>query len=266
LIDNNHVSIIRFYDTDESPIFRILQIPWIKTPIPRPLYSSLSKRLNNLDVPYFKQTVIGSCGPAALLMVLKYHRPETDMNRVLEFRAWRYASLFPFGMTDAPGLAGFAAKRGLKALVLKEEPGFELYFDYGSLRRLFTAAMLPILRFNYHRIRRDALRRGVEERYGKISINSVEEFVRVGKPPIVMVDQTGYAPDDNWQDGVLHWIVVTGFDAKNIRINDPDMGPLTVSKTSFEKALDLRRNFETDRRIVVVSPNDFSSSSYAEPR
>jgi hypothetical protein len=199
-------------------------------------------------------------------MVLKYHRPETDMNRVLEFRAWRYASLFPFGMTDAPGLAGFAAKRGLKALVLKEEPGFELYFDYGSLRRLFTAAMLPILRFNYHRIRRDALRRGVEERYGKISINSVEEFVRVGKPPIVMVDQTGYAPDDNWQDGVLHWIVVTGFDAKNIRINDPDMGPLTVSKTSFEKALDLRRNFETDRRIVVVSPNDFSSSSYAEPR
>ncbi len=233
-----------------------------------------------LDVPYFKQAVIGSCGPASLMMVLKYYQPDLNLSRFLELRAWSYASLFPFGMTDAHGLAGYAAKRGLNALVLKEEQRFDLRFEYGPLSWFFNGITVPLMRFNYNRIRKKALKHGVEERYVKIEVNSIEELVRAGRPPIVMVDQIGYAPDENWKDGVLHWVVVTGFDSNNIKINDPDIGPTTVPKADFEKSLDLRRNFHTDRRVVVISPKNseetlhstiatattITSSSVAEPR
>ncbi|MCL4437332.1 MAG: peptidase C39 family protein [Thaumarchaeota archaeon] len=207
-----------------------------------------------LNVPYFKQVVIGSCGPASLLMVLKYHQPDLKLSRLLEIRAWSYASLFPFGMTDAHGLAGYAVKRGLNAIVLKEEQRFNLSFEYGPLGWFFNGITIPLLRFNYNRIRKKALKLGVEERCIKIDIGTIEELIRMGRPPIVMVDQIGYAPDDNWKDGVLHWVVVTGFDSNSIKINDPDIGPTTVPKADFEKSLDLQRNFRTDRRVVVVAP------------
>ncbi|MFQ6134395.1 MAG: peptidase C39 family protein [Nitrososphaerales archaeon] len=215
--------------------------------------------LTQLDVPYFKQTTIGSCGPACLMMVLKYHRPEVKVNRILEFRAWMHAQLFPLGMTDAFGLAEFAATRRFGALVIKEEKRFNVSFDYGYISWFFTIFMLPVLRFNYDRIRTNALSRGVTEFYEKVDIDTIERFVQDKKPPIVMVDQTGYAPDDDYQNGMLHWVVVTGFDSETVKINDPDLGPLAVPKVDFVKALDLlRRNFETDRRIVVIDSEEGS--------
>lgn len=188
------------------------------------------------------------------MMVLKYHKPELEVNRVLEFKAWIYAQLFPFGMTDAFGLAGFAAGKEFGALVVKEEKEMNLTVRDGAMKRLVNA-MLPIFRFNYDRIRADALRRGVKEIHSKISVETIERFVEDGRPPIVMVDQTGYAPSDDYRYGILHWVVVTGFNTESVKINDPDIGPsIVVSKPDFEKSLDLRRNFGTDRRIVVVNP------------
>jgi ABC-type bacteriocin/lantibiotic exporter with double-glycine peptidase domain len=215
--------------------------------------------LVELSVPYYKQAVIGSCGPAALMMVLKYYQPDLKLSRFTELSAWNYASLFPFSMTDAHGLAGYAVKRGLNALVLKEEQKFDLRFEYGPLGWFFNGLTIPLLRFNYNRIRKKVLKLGVEERYVKIDISTVEELIRMGRPPIVMVDQIGYAPDDNWKDGVLHWVVVTGFDSSTVKLNDPDIGPITVSKPDFEKSLDLQSNFRTDRRIVVVTPKNTNS-------
>ncbi len=214
-----------------------------------------------LCVPYFKQTVIGSCGPACLMMVLKYHRPELEVNRFLEFRAWMHSQLFPFGMTDAQGLAGFAVARRFKALVIKEKRGFDISFDIRYLGWFLTNFMLPFVRFNYERVRTGALSTGVKEFYEKIDIDTIEHFVQNKKPPIVMVDQTGYAPDDNYQNGVLHWVVVTGFSSEAVTMNDPDIGPMTVPKVDFVKALDLQRNFGTDRRIVIIDSNEGSQEN-----
>ncbi len=195
------------------------------------------------------------------MMVLKYHQPELKLSRLLELSVWNYASLFPFGMTDAHGLAGYAVKKGLNALVLKEEQRFNLHFEYGPLGWFFNGLTIPLLRLNYNRIRKKALKRGVEERYVKIDISTVEDLIRMGRPSIVMVDQIGYAPDDNWKDGVLHWVVVTGFDSNYIKINDPDIGHMTISKSDFEKSLDLQKNFRTDRRIVVVAPKKINEQA-----
>lgn len=149
---------------------------------------------------------------------------------MLEFTTWMYSQLFPFGMTGTLGLAGFAITRGFKALVIKEEEEFNLYFDYGYLKKLFINFILPIFKFNYYRIRTNTLNRGVKELYQKVDLDIIEHSVQDKKPPIVMVDQTGYSPDDDYPDGLLHWVVVTGFDSETVMINDPDLDPIVVSQ------------------------------------
>lgn len=206
----------------------------------------------NLDVPIFNQIMLGSCGPACLLMVLKYHNPDLKINRLMEFKAWMFAQLFPFGMTDAFGLAGFAAEKQFEALVIKEKKGFDLYFESNYFLKFIYKLMILFFRFNYERIRVKSMRMGVIEEYKNIDLKMIEDYVTEKKPPIVMVDQTGYMNDTYYSEGILHWVVVTGFSSDKITINDPDMGKLTISKVDFIKAIDLKKNFRTDKRLVII--------------
>ncbi|MFC1755282.1 hypothetical protein ACFL96_18155, partial [Thermoproteota archaeon] len=49
----------------------------------------------NLDVPMFRQIMNrGRCGPACLLMVLKYLNPDMEINRLLEFRVGCWPNCF----------------------------------------------------------------------------------------------------------------------------------------------------------------------------
>ncbi len=206
----------------------------------------------NLDVPIFRQTMLGSCGPACLLMVLKYHNPNLKINRILEFRAWIFAQLFPFGMTDAFGLAGFAVGRQFDAMVIKEKKEFDIYFKIDYLSWIANKIMIPFFRLNYERIRKNTLRMGVIEKYKKIDLDTILDYVKKKKPPIVMVDQTKYNSESNYSEGILHWVVVTGFSSNKIKINDPDIGPLIIPKEDFKKSIDLK-NFRTDKRIVIIN-------------
>jgi hypothetical protein len=206
----------------------------------------------DLDVPYFKQAMIGSCGPACLLMVMKYHRPNLKLDRVSEFRVWIFAQLFPFGMTDVFGLAGFAAGRQFKASVIKEERKFELFFNHGRFAWIFTNILVPFFRFNYERIKSKAIKKGVKHHYKKIDFETIEYYVKKKIPPIVMVEQTEYISDKNYPDGILHWVVVTGFNSEKVKINDPDIGPLVIPKTDFIKSINLTKKFNTDKRLVII--------------
>jgi len=213
--------------------------------------------LKVLEVPYFRQVALGSCGPASLLMVLKYHRPEMKLSRLLEFKAWVAAEIFPFGMTESFGLALFAVQNGFRTLVLKEESGFHMSSGDRYVGRRLFSLMLPIFKLNYRRLLSEALSRGLEVKYEEIDLEVIREFVEKKLPPIVMVDQTGYAYSREYPYGMLHWVVVTGFEDEMVLINDPDLGPnLRVSKDRFVQALDVRRNFQTDRRLVVIVGDD----------
>ncbi len=173
----------------------------------------------------------------------------------MEFKAWMFAQLFPFGMTDAFGLAGFASRKQFEALVIKEKKGFDLYFETNYFLKFITKTMILFFRFNYERIRVKAMKMGVIEEYKNINLEMIEDFVKKKKPPIVMVDQTGYMSDPYYSEGLLHWVVVTGFSSDEIKINDPDMGTLIISKVDFIKAIDLKKNFRTDKRLVIIDNN-----------
>ena len=69
-----------------------------------------------LDVPYFQQTRLATCGPAALMMILKYYDPTYKCTRKNETKLWRQSrSLIIFGATLQYRLAALAKRHGYTA-------------------------------------------------------------------------------------------------------------------------------------------------------
>ena len=204
------------------------------------------------EFPYYKQTVIGTCGPACLLMHFKHKNPTKKFGKFHEFKAWIEAWLIPFGMTESYSLAKHALKHGFKPIVIKEHQGWNMSFPkswkLGSLFKL----MLSYMKFTYNRARKSALKMGVGEKNFAVTPDLVKRIIDEGRKPIVMVDQSKYAWDASFSDGVLHWVVVTGYDKEGFYINDPDIKPnMKITNKEFEDAINLS-NFGTDRRLVIL--------------
>ena len=58
-----------------------------------------------IDIPYYAQSSEFTCGPACVLMVLKFLDPAVKLNRSLEFEVWRQCNMIgpkgadPFGLS-----------------------------------------------------------------------------------------------------------------------------------------------------------------------
>lgn len=201
--------------------------------------------------PFYRQMVLGSCGPACVMMVLSHLKPRLHVGRWRELRSWSKVWLFPFGATDEYGLAALLAAEGLKTRIITEELGLRPAPRSQVARALITTYS-PLLKAIYFKNRRWALQLGVEERLAKIDTELITQLLDEHCVLLLEVDQTGYAPDAAYPNGILHWIVVvrneTGF-----RAQDPDLGPILLSTEELERALDLKRNFGMGRRMVVVT-------------
>jgi len=173
------------------------------------------------------------------------------MSRALELRIWLEAALIPFGMTESFGLAKCAARWGLKTKVTKELDYFTLIPDWDA-HGLFYA-IRPAMARRYLALRNAAVQLGTVEEYRRLNLNDIADSLLRGYTPIVMVDQSAYAPDPSFPDGVLHWVVFKGYDGEKFLVNDPDLGPnIELSQDQVEAAINLQK-FRTDRRIVEIS-------------
>ena len=74
--------------------------------------NDLNANLPILDVPYFQLTRFSTCGPAALMMVLKYWDKSFELSKGVEFQMWIKSNPFVFfGGTLQFGLAKTALKK-----------------------------------------------------------------------------------------------------------------------------------------------------------
>jgi len=155
-------------------------------------------------------------------------------------------------MTESYGLAKCALKYCLKPVVVKESQDFMMSLPKNWKFASILKPMLSYMSFKYKRVRKSALRMGIEEKNTTITPTLVKQIIDFNKKPIVMVDQSKYAWDKSYSDGVLHWVVATGYDEDGFIINDPDIKPeMKLSEKEFEDAIDLS-NFGTDRRLVIL--------------
>ncbi|MCI4369470.1 MAG: peptidase C39 family protein [Thermoplasmata archaeon] len=206
------------------------------------------------DVPYLKQKMIGSCGPACVQMVCGWLRSESTVLVGSEMVPWARSWIFPFGMTESFGLARLLRDVGAEVTVYKERPGFSLHpagdSPMARMFRVFGLGASPVARWRTVR----ALGKGVEVVLGPVTLELLDANDPALLPAIIMVNQGVYAPDPDWPEGVLHWVVVTGIDPEHVRFHDPDLGPdQEVGRPVFERAMDVRP-MGIDRQMVVARP------------
>jgi hypothetical protein len=206
-----------------------------------------------LDVPYFRQTRTATCGPACLMMVMKYWDSSFEFSRRIEFQLWMESfSFFLFGGTFQYGLASAVVKRGFNAEIYQKDH-FSAY--YPAYPRVAGIIENIVSRKTYA---------------AKIPIHSNQPILEVIQhslqrktPPIVFVNLKPILGEN-----VFHWVVVTGMDSSTVYMNDPYVPldyPQTMKKdfpvtsTVFQQAIstDTGRNLRLPPCVIVVQINQY---------
>jgi len=175
------------------------------------------------NVPYYPQTLDFTCGPACLMMALKYFYPDTELTRALEMTLWKEATTIfmtsGFGGTDGYGLANSALARGLECRLVMSMDKTPM------LKSVRVQEKRDIMRIVHNDLKRRARKAGLSSAVYEYGIDEIISALHRGLIPIVMISTyrlTG--------DRVPHWVVVTGFDKKHIFIHDPDIASYKKNK------------------------------------
>jgi predicted double-glycine peptidase len=203
----------------------------------------LHDNLSLLDIPYFQQTRKATCGPACLMMVMKYWDPSLEFSRRFEFQLWKRSySFFLFGGTFQFGLVATAAKLGFKTEIYQKTRFSDAYPKFPQLVTLIE----NIVSYKTRRLR-------IPIRYGKDTVAVISGSLRKSIPAIVLINLKPIIGEN-----VFHWVVVTGLDEQNVYLNDPYVPigfPLKIKK-GYPVALDIFHEAiatETGRNLRLPS-------------
>ncbi len=167
-----------------------------------------------VPVPYYKQTLDFTCGPAVLMMAMKALRPEQANNRKLELRLWRESTTVfmtsghggcgPYGMALAAWQRGFDVE-----VYVKDRRA--LFVD--SVRSLDKKVVIELVQEDFL----DQLRAlPVPLHRGTVSLDQLQVAFEDGGIPIVLISSYRI-----YREKFPHWVVVTGFDEHYIYVHDP---------------------------------------------
>jgi len=164
-------------------------------------------------VPYYRQTLDFTCGPAALMMAMKTLRPDFTLSREIELQIWREATMIfmtsGHGGCGPYGLALAAYQRGFDVdLYIKNEQW--LFID--SVR---NPEKKEVLRFVQQHFHDQLLTLPVRIEYGTLNIGILEKEFEAGHIPVVLISSYRI-----YRQKSPHWIVVTGFDYRYIYVHD----------------------------------------------
>lgn len=188
--------------------------------------SNAHGNLTLLDIPYFQQTRTATCGPACLMMVMKYWDPSFEFSRRYEFQLWKKSySFFLFGGTFQFGLAATAAKLGFKTEIYQTARFSDVYPKFPRL----VTFIENFVSYKTHRLK-------IPIRYGKDNMDVIRDSLYKKIPPIVFVNLKPILGEN-----VFHWVVVIGFDEQNVYMNDPyvPVGFPLKQKKGYAVALDI---------------------------
>jgi len=222
-----------------------LKTPQISVPMNR-----IPRNLLRLDVPYFQQTRTATCGPACLMMVMKYWNPSLEFSRRYEFQLWKKSySLFLFGGTYQFGLAAAATKLGFKTEIYQKMPFSDNYPRFPQLANLIESI-----------VSNKSRRLHIPIRYAQENLAVISDSLQQSIPAIVFINLQPILGEN-----VFHWVVVTGLDEQNVYINDPYVPrgfagkqkknyPIALNVFSQAMRTEVGRNLRLPPCIVLVHP------------
>lgn len=170
-----------------------------------------------IDVPFYRQTLDFTCGPAALMMALRTLGFSEPLDRALEVALWREATtvfmLSGHGGCSAFGLAVAALQRGFGVRVVSD--GGVPFLD--SVRIPDKKEVIRLVHEGF--LGQIAELGGIVE-VGTVDVDGVGRALAEGGVPLLLI--SGYR---FYGEKVPHWVVVTGFDDEHLYLNDPYVVP-----------------------------------------
>lgn len=165
-------------------------------------------------VPYYRQMLEFTCGPAALIMAMKALDPTLEPDRTLELRLWREATTIfmtaGHGGCGPFGLALAAHRRGFAVEVIVSDPGVHMV---DSVRSKEKKEVMTLVQAD---MKAEIAERGIPVHYRSMSLAELEERFHAGAVPVVLIS--------SWQiyeEKSPHWVVITGFDEHFVYAHDP---------------------------------------------
>ena len=165
-------------------------------------------------VPFYRQASQFTCGPACLMMAMKFFKPAMKLNRELEFDIWREANLVESYGTSKEGLALAAARRG-----------FDVYTVGRNLRHSFVDAIAEkIPGVNYHMLellykdtRSKFTGMGLKNISPMVSLTKLKSVLKMSHIPIVLTSTMLFGD----REELPHWIVLTEYSKIAWYVNNP---------------------------------------------
>jgi ribosomal protein S18 acetylase RimI-like enzyme len=167
------------------------------------------------QVPYIAQTTPFTCGPACLLMIFNYFKPNQYEPNALEIDIWREATTI--FMTSGHGGCG---PRGL-ALAAKQR-GFDVEIYLNKDGPLFTDTVRSEIKKNilmrvHESYRQKVEQSGIAVHRRELTVDNIKQLLKEGALLVVLIS--------TWQfdkSKAPHWVVLCAVDEHFVYINDPD--------------------------------------------
>ena len=166
-----------------------------------------------LDLPFYRQHYDFTCGPASLMMAMKYLEPNVRPGKDLEIDLWREANLIAVCGTSRYGLAFSAATRGFSARVTSSSGGID--FAEKFVPSLDDPNM-KLLREQFSERRARCKKLHVRERQATITGRTLREALFSNHVPLIVTSSRFCGGED-----CPHWVAVTGIDDKFLYFSNP---------------------------------------------
>jgi len=165
-------------------------------------------------VPYYRQTLDFTCGPAALMMAMHALDDTLTLDRRLELRLWRESTTI--FMTSGLGGCG---PYGLALSAHFREFSPDVYVKDASA--LFVDSVRSeekkeVIRLVHEDFQEELQQRQVPIHYHALNVDELKQQFVAGGIPVVLISSYRIYGEKS-----PHWVVVTGFDEHFIYVNDP---------------------------------------------
>lgn len=167
----------------------------------------------HLDIPFYRQHYDFTCGPASLMMAMKYLDNDLHLEKGLEIDIWREANLVAVPGTSRYGLAYSAVVRGFSARVTSNTGGID-FVD--KLVPPLNDQDMQVLKGLFSERRTRCRKLGVRERVETITGKTICNSLLFNHVPLIVTNCLFYSNED-----LPHWVTVTGIDNKFLYFYNP---------------------------------------------
>ncbi|MFA5268924.1 MAG: peptidase C39 family protein [Methanoregula sp.] len=197
----------------------------------------------HLLLPFYRQHYDFTCGPACLMMAMKYLDDSLVLSKELEIDIWREANLVAVPGTSRYGLAYSAASRGFSARVASNTGGID-YVE--KINPPLDDEAMDLLRSQFSERRMRCRTLGIRESRAPITARTLRTALGRHHVPLIVTSTRFYSSED-----LPHWVVMTGIDDGKLSFfnpADPGMRTRTVGHDSLHSFI----GYRGDQSMVEV--------------